>query len=76
MPIPRSARSGGSAPAADEYQDVAVLNRIASARFGWQPRFFNPGTGAGPAPGERPDPCHLGRGDRIIPPAYAEAFHR
>src|SRR5207342_3161623 len=25
---------------ADKYQELAVLNRIASARFGWQPRFF------------------------------------
>jgi len=28
--------------ATEKYQDLAILNRIASARFGWQPRFFNP----------------------------------
>lgn len=26
----------------DKYEDVAITDRIASARFGWNPRFFNP----------------------------------
>jgi pimeloyl-ACP methyl ester carboxylesterase len=41
------ARRGGRARRADKYQDLAVLNRIASARFGWQPRFFNRAWSAG-----------------------------
>ena len=76
MPIPRLGEEAAQRAGADKYQDLAVLNRIASARFGWQPRFFNPRL-------ERwlhrvTVPTHViwGDGDRIIPPAYAEAFHR
>ena len=61
---------------ADKYQDLAVLNRIASARFGWQPRFFNPRLERWLHRVNVPTHVIWGDGDRIIPPAYAQAFHR
>jgi pimeloyl-ACP methyl ester carboxylesterase len=73
---PEAGNAAAERAAADKYQDLAILNRIASARYGWQPRFFNPRL-------ERwlhrvKVPTHLvwGEHDRIIPPAYAEAFQR
>jgi pimeloyl-ACP methyl ester carboxylesterase len=62
--------------AADKYQDLAILNRIASARFGWQPRFFNPRLARWLHRVNVPTHVIWGAGDRIIPPVYAEAFHR
>src|SRR5215471_13251975 len=70
---------GGEAAAragADKYQDLAILNRVASARFGWQPRFFNPRLERWLHRVNVPTHVIWGDGDRIIPPAYAEAFHR
>jgi len=61
---------------ADKYQDLAILNRIASARFGWQPRFFNPRLERWLHRVNVPTHVIWGDADRIIPPAYAEAFHR
>jgi pimeloyl-ACP methyl ester carboxylesterase len=61
---------------ADKYHDLAILNRIASARFGWQPRFFNPRLERWLHRVNVPTQIIWGEGDRIIPPAYAEAFHR
>src|SRR5262245_15147302 len=61
---------------ADKYQDLAILNRIASARFGWQPRFFNPRLERWLHRVNVPTHVIWGDSDRIIPPAYAEAFHR
>src|SRR5207248_213402 len=60
----------------DKYQDIAILNRIASARFGWQPRFFNPRLERWLHRVKIPTHIIWGDGDRIIPPAYAEAFRR
>jgi pimeloyl-ACP methyl ester carboxylesterase len=60
----------------DKYQDLAIHNRIASARFGWQPRFFNPRLERWLHRVNVPTHVIWGKGDRIIPPAYAEAFHR
>jgi pimeloyl-ACP methyl ester carboxylesterase len=60
----------------EKYQDLAILNRIASARFGWQPRFFNPRLERWLHRVNIPTHIIWGDGDRIIPPAYAEAFHR
>jgi pimeloyl-ACP methyl ester carboxylesterase len=60
---------------ADKFQELAVLNRIASARFGWQPRFFNPRLERWLHRVNVPTHVIWGDGDRIIPPAYAEAFH-
>jgi pimeloyl-ACP methyl ester carboxylesterase len=60
----------------EKYQDLAILNRIASARFGWQPRFFNPRLERWLHRVNVPTHIIWGGDDRIIPPAYAEAFHR
>ncbi len=62
--------------AADKYQDQAVLNRIASARFGWQPRFFNPRLERWLHRVNVPTEIIWGDKDRIIPLAYAQALHR
>ncbi|HEY6604384.1 MAG TPA: alpha/beta fold hydrolase, partial [Xanthobacteraceae bacterium] len=56
--------------------DLAILNRIASARFGWQPRFFNPRLERWLHRVKIPTHIIWGDGDRIIPPDYAQAFHR
>jgi pimeloyl-ACP methyl ester carboxylesterase len=57
-------------------EQLAILNRIASARFGWQPRFFNPRLERWLHRINVPTQIIWGDGDRIIPPAYAEALHR
>jgi pimeloyl-ACP methyl ester carboxylesterase len=62
--------------AADKYQELAVLSRIASARYGWQPRFFNPRLERWLHRVSVPTHVIWGAADRIIPPAYAAAFHR
>jgi pimeloyl-ACP methyl ester carboxylesterase len=61
---------------ADKYQDEAILNRIASARYGWQPRFFNPRLERWLHRVNVPTHIVWGDTDRIIPKAYGEAFHR
>lgn len=72
---PRLGEAAATRAAADKYQDVAILNRIASARFGWQPRFFNPRLARWLHRVNVPTHVIWGEGDRIIPPAYADAFH-
>ena len=76
MPIRSSGEEAAQRAGADKYQELAVLNRIASARFGWQPRFFNPRLERWLHRVNVPTHVIWGDGDRIIPPAYAEAFHR
>jgi pimeloyl-ACP methyl ester carboxylesterase len=61
---------------AEKFNDTAVLNRIASARYGWQPRFFNPRLERWLHRVDVPTHIIWGDTDRIIPPVYAEAFHR
>ena len=73
---PKIGEEAAQRASADKYQDVAVLNRIASARFGWQPRFFNPRLERWLHRVNVPTHVIWGEDDRIIPPAYAEAFHR
>jgi pimeloyl-ACP methyl ester carboxylesterase len=73
---PKIAEAAASRASTDKYQDLAILNRIASARFGWQPRFFNPRLERWLHRVKIPTNIIWGDGDRIIPPAYAEAFHR
>lgn len=62
--------------AADKFNDEAVLNRIASARYGWQPRFFNPRLERWLHRIDVPTHVIWGDADRIIPPVYADVFHR
>jgi pimeloyl-ACP methyl ester carboxylesterase len=73
---PQIGEEAAARVAADKYQELAVLNRIASARFGWQPRFFNPRLERWLHRVNVPTHVIWGAGDRIIPPVYAEAFHR
>jgi pimeloyl-ACP methyl ester carboxylesterase len=73
---PKNGEAAAERAAADKYQDLAVLNRIASARYGWQPRFFNPRLERWLHRVNVPTHVIWGAGDRIIPPAYAQAFHR
>lgn len=73
---PKRGEAAVTRVAADKYGDLAILNRIASARFGWQPRFFNPRLERWLHRVKVPTHIIWGDGDRIIPPAYAEAFHR
>src|SRR5262249_43373642 len=75
-PHPKLGEEAATRAAADKYQDLAILNRIASARFGWQPRFFNPRLERWLHRVNVPTHIIWGDGDRVIPPAYAEAFHR
>ena len=60
---------------AEKYQETAVLNRIASARLGWQPRFYNPRLERWLHRVDRPALIVWGADDRIIPPAYGAALH-
>jgi pimeloyl-ACP methyl ester carboxylesterase len=62
--------------AADKYQDSMIMNRLASARLGWHPRFFNPKLERWLHRVRLPTHIVWGAQDRIIPPAYGEAFHR
>jgi pimeloyl-ACP methyl ester carboxylesterase len=62
--------------APEKFSDAAVLNRIASARYGWQPRFFNPRLERWLHRVDVPTHIVWGEADRVIPPVYAEAFRR
>jgi pimeloyl-ACP methyl ester carboxylesterase len=73
---PKRGAEAAERAGAEKYQDLAILNRIASARFGWQPRFFNPRLERWLHRVNIPTQIIWGEDDRIIPPAYAEAFHR
>ena len=73
---PKIGEKAAARAGTEKYQDLAILNRIASARFGWQPRFFNPRLERWLHRVKIPTHIIWGDGDRIIPPAYAEAFHR
>jgi pimeloyl-ACP methyl ester carboxylesterase len=73
---PARAEAAAFHAAAEKYQETAILNRIASARLGWQPRFFNPRLERWLHRVDRPALILWGEEDRIIPPAYGEAFRR
>jgi pimeloyl-ACP methyl ester carboxylesterase len=61
---------------AGKYQEQAILNRIASARFGWNPRLYNPRLERWLHRVRIPTMIVWGDHDRIISPVYAEAFAR
>lgn len=61
---------------AAKYQEMAIANRVASARFGWNPRFHNPRLERWLHRVDVPTLVVWGREDRIFAPAHAEAFHR
>ena len=57
-----------------KYQDIAIRERIASARFGWKPRFYNPRLGRWLHRIDVPTLLIWGEQDKIFPPAYGPAF--
>jgi pimeloyl-ACP methyl ester carboxylesterase len=59
---------------ASKYQESAILNRIASARFGWSPRLYNPRLERWLHRIKIPTLVVWGDEDRIIPLPYAHAF--
>jgi len=61
---------------ASKYQESAILNRIASARFGWSPRLYNPRLERWLHRIKMPTLIVWGDADLIIPPPYAHAFQR
>lgn len=61
---------------AAKYQEIAIASRVASARFGWNPRFHNPRLARWLHRVDVPTLVVWGREDRIFAPAHAEAFAR
>jgi pimeloyl-ACP methyl ester carboxylesterase len=57
-----------------KHQTQAILNRIASARLGWNPRLYNPRLERWLHRVKAPTMIIWGDTDRIIPPVYADAF--
>jgi pimeloyl-ACP methyl ester carboxylesterase len=59
----------------DEAQlETMLKNRLATARFGWEPRFYNPDLHKWLHRIDLPTLILWGQQDRIFPPAYAQAF--
>jgi pimeloyl-ACP methyl ester carboxylesterase len=73
---PKLGEAAAERAATQKFSEAAVLNRIASARYGWQPRFFNPRLERWLHRIDVPTLIIWGERDRIIPPVYAEALHR
>jgi pimeloyl-ACP methyl ester carboxylesterase len=67
--------AAGRATAA-KYQEAAIANRVASARFGWNPRFHNPRLERWLHRVDIPALIVWGKEDRIFAPAHAESFNR
>ncbi len=61
---------------AAKYQEMAIANRVASARFGWNPRFHNPRLERWLHRVDVPALIVWGKQDRIFAPVHAEAFQR
>ena len=58
----------------EKYEDVAITDRIAAARFGWNPRFFNPRLERWLHRVKIPALIVWGEQDRIFPPQHAKAM--
>lgn len=59
---------------AEKYQTIAIRERIASARFGWSPRFYNPRLGRWLHRIHIPALIVWGEADRIFPAAHGPAL--
>ena len=73
---PRRGEEAAQRAGAEKYQDVAIANRVAAARFGWNPRFHNPRLERWLHRIDIPTLIVWGAEDRIFAPAHAEAFQR
>jgi pimeloyl-ACP methyl ester carboxylesterase len=60
---------------ATKHQEQAVLNRLASARFGWSPRLYNPRLARWLHRVKAPTLIIWGDTDRIIPPIYGTSLN-
>ena len=69
-------RAAGERASAAKYQETAIANRVASARFGWNPRFHNPRLERWLGRIDIPTLIVWGEQDRIFAPAHAEHFRR
>jgi pimeloyl-ACP methyl ester carboxylesterase len=56
--------------------DTLLKNRLTTARLGWQPRLYDPHLAKWLHRIDVPTLVIWGDDDKIIPPAYAEEFHR
>lgn len=61
---------------AAKYQEMAIADRVASARFGWNPRFHNPRLERWLHRVNVPTLIVWGKQDRIFSPAHAAAFQQ
>lgn len=71
---PQLAEEAAQKALADKYQDVAITDRIASARFGWNPRFHNPRLGRWLHRVKIPTLIVWGAQDKIFPPETGPAM--
>ncbi len=60
----------------EEEQDIQIRNKVSTARLGWQPRLFDPNLRKWIHRIDVPTHIVWGDSDRIMPPDYAEEFHR
>jgi len=58
----------------DDEADVALTNRFAAAKFGWEPRWFNPALERWLHRIKPPTFVLWGADDRILPSAYADVW--
>ena len=73
---PQKGEQAAQRASAAKYQEAAIANRVASARFGWNPRFHNPRLERWLGRIDIPTLIVWGEQDRIFAPAHAEAFQR
>ncbi len=71
---PKLAEEASQKALAEKYQDVAITDRIASARFGWNPRFHNPRLGRWLHRVTIPTLIVWGAQDRIFPTVTGPAM--
>jgi pimeloyl-ACP methyl ester carboxylesterase len=67
-------QAAGERAGAAKYQEIAIANRVAAARFGWNPRFHNPRLERWLHRIDVPTLILWGAEDRIFAPAHAAAF--
>jgi pimeloyl-ACP methyl ester carboxylesterase len=58
-------------PVSDEQADIALTNRYAAAKFGWEPRWFNPSLERWLHRISVPTLVLWGKNDKLFPSAYA-----